>query len=66
MVSAYRERIRGRIRVAPAWADLDPDGRRETFDRTMESRAFEAALHPSGLSGTGQAVLARLRQNETS
>lgn len=59
--SAYRERRgTGEIAWAPAFHDLDEDGRREAFEETLELRRLEAALSPEGLSGTARAVLSRL------
>jgi hypothetical protein len=61
--SAFRERdARGAIRFAPAWWDLDADGRREAFKAACLNRVVEAALDPQGLSSTARAVLARLRR----
>ena len=53
---------RGGLRGHPAWYDLDDEGRREVFERTRQARAMEAALDPEGLSTTGRAVLARIRE----
>ena len=52
----------GRIRSAPAFFDLDASGREEAFQRTLESRAMEAALEPEGLSSTAKRVLAMIRR----
>ena len=57
VVSAARERIRGQIRAAPAWHDLDAAGRIEAFEQTRISRSLEAALDDDGLSTTGHRVL---------
>jgi hypothetical protein len=60
---AFRERdARGAVRFAPAWWDLDADGRREAFAAACVNRAIEAALDPDGLSSTARAVLSRLRR----
>ena len=60
-VTAWRARDRsGAIRPHPAWADLDPTGRSEAYEATLESRALEAALDADGLTTTGHAVLARI------
>ena len=61
--AAFRERdADGAIRFHPAWWDLDDEGRVAAYVAAAESRALEAALDPSGLSSTGRAVLARIRQ----
>ena len=61
--SAWRPESKdGVVRFHPAWHDLDADGRREAFERTLQSRAIEQALDPEGLSTTAKAVLARLRR----
>ena len=60
--SAYRERNAwGRILPSPAWWDLSPEDRDALFRRQLESRLIERALHPTGLTSTAAAVLARLR-----
>lgn len=62
VVSAYRERdAHGRIRDAPAWHDLDADGRRDAFKQTVLVRTLEAAMDPKGLSSTARVVLSRIR-----
>jgi hypothetical protein len=59
--SAYRERDRdGRIRPAPAWADLAPQQRRQLFERQLQARLLEQATDPEGLSTTGRAVVDRI------
>ena len=45
----------------PAWHDLDPEGREESFRAAAQARRLEAALDPEGLSSTARAVLARIR-----
>jgi hypothetical protein len=61
VVSAFRSRDRdGRVRVEPAWHDLDDAGRREAFEAAVAQRAIEAALDPDGLSATARAVLRRI------
>lgn len=63
VAGAFRERdTRGAVRFAPAWWDLDSDGRREAFKVACLNRIVEAALDPQGLSSTARAVLARLRR----
>lgn len=49
-------------RAHEAFHDLDDDGRRAAYERTLEARAVERALDPEGLSTTVRAVLARLRR----
>ncbi len=62
VVSAHRGADpRGGLRPSSAFADLDEDGRREAFQRTLESRALEAALDPEGLSTTARLLLHRIR-----
>ena len=60
--TAWRPRLVGRIDVHPAWFDLDEAARKEAFEETSILRKMEAALDPEGLSTTGHAVLARIRQ----
>ena len=43
VVAAFRERVRGEIRFAPAWHDLDETGRIEAFDEVLSVRVLEAA-----------------------
>ncbi len=63
VVSAHRERSAlGEIRESPAYCDLDEEGRLAAFDRSLEARAMEAALDPTGLSTTARAILARIRR----
>jgi len=60
--SAFRERDTwGRILPSPAWRDLSPEDRDAAFERQLESRVIERALHPAGLSATARAVLERLK-----
>jgi hypothetical protein len=60
-VTAWRPRgASGTVQPHPAWADLDPDGRREVYETTVRARALEASLDADGLTTTGQAVLARI------
>ncbi len=62
VASAWRERTAdGRLLAHPAWHDLTPTEREAAFDVAVTTRALEAALDPNGLSGTAQAVLARIR-----
>jgi hypothetical protein len=49
------------VRGHPAFHDLDDDGRRIAYERTLATRAIECALDPEGLSTTARAVLSRLR-----
>jgi hypothetical protein len=59
--SAYRSRdAEGTLQLHPAWLDLDAEGRREAFARTLELRALEAATSATGLTSTARAVLARI------
>jgi hypothetical protein len=58
--SAWRPRGVAGLRPHPAWADLDPAGRREVYELTRALRRLEAALDAEGLSTTGRAVMARL------
>lgn len=59
--SAFRERNAwGRILPAPAWRDVSPEDREAVFERQLESRLIERALHPNGWSATIRAVLERL------
>ncbi len=50
----------GGVGTHPAWQDLDAAGREESFRAAAQSRRFEAALDPEGLSSTARAVLGRL------
>jgi hypothetical protein len=59
---AHRPTRDGQVDQAPAWRDLDADGREDAFDLALESRRLEAALDPEGYSTTVRAVLARLAQ----
>jgi hypothetical protein len=62
VASAFRSRDPfGRIQEHPAFADLAPDGREAAYALASELRRIEAALHPEGLSSTGQHVLALIR-----
>lgn len=59
--TAYRSRdAEGTLQLHPAWLDLDAEGRREAFERTVQLRALEAATGPAGLTSTARAVLARI------
>jgi hypothetical protein len=51
----------GSLRAAPAWHDLDDEGRREAAALALGLRRLEAALDPEGLSTTARCVLARIR-----
>lgn len=60
--SPFRETTaEGHIQSAPAWHDLDEEGRREAFERSVVDRRLAAALDPSGLSPTARAVLQRIK-----
>ncbi|MFK7929409.1 MAG: hypothetical protein AB8H79_14535 [Myxococcota bacterium] len=60
--SAHRDRDpQGRIRWSPAWHDLGAEDRADAFERTVQSRALEAALDADGRSSTVRAVLSRLK-----
>jgi hypothetical protein len=48
-------------RAHESFHDLDEDGRRIAFERTLSMRAIESALDQGGFSTTVRAVLARLR-----
>jgi hypothetical protein len=61
VTTAHRSRdAEGTLRLHPAWLDLDVEGRREAFERTVELRALEAAVDAAGLTSTARAVLAQL------
>jgi hypothetical protein len=63
VTSAYRGRdADDRPQLHPAWLDLDEDGRRAAFARTLELRTLEAAADPGGLTSTARAILSRIRQ----
>jgi hypothetical protein len=47
----------------PAFHDLDDDGRRVAYERTLVTRTLERALDPRGRSTTAAAVMARLRRS---
>lgn len=51
----------GSIRWAPAWWDLDEDGRVAAAALAKELRKLEAAMDPNGLSTTARLVLSRIR-----
>ena len=60
--TAWRPRTPdGTILDHPAWADLDPDSRRQVFDETVVARRLERGMDPVGRSTTVRAVLDRLR-----
>lgn len=59
--TAHRSRsAEGALQLHAAWLDLDEEGRREAFARTVELRALEAATGPAGLTSTARAILARI------
>jgi hypothetical protein len=61
-VSAYRDRnAAGRILPSSSWFDLAPEQRDSLFERQLESRWIEQALHPRGWSTTAQSVLDRIQ-----
>ena len=65
-ITAWRARdASGTIQPHPAWADLNEAGRSEVYEATLRIRALEAALDPEGLTTTGRAVLARIRDAGT-
>jgi hypothetical protein len=47
----------------PAFHDLDDEGRRIAYERTLVTRTLERALDPRGLSTTGHTVMGRLRRS---
>ena len=64
-ITPYRERdADGRIVPSPAWWDLPPEALDELFVEQLLARDIERAVDPEGLSGTGKAVLGRIRWNE--
>jgi hypothetical protein len=46
----------------PAFHDLDEEGRRVAYERTLVTRTLERALDPQGLSTTARVVVRRLRR----
>jgi hypothetical protein len=61
--TAWRPRdTAGAVGRHPAWADLDPEGRRAAYAATVRARALEAAVDPDGLTTTARAVLSRIRR----
>jgi hypothetical protein len=61
--SAWRPRTPdGQTLEHPAWADLDPSGRREAFEDALVMRALEAAIDADGCSTAVRAVAARIAQ----
>jgi hypothetical protein len=60
-LTAWRARAPdGRILASPAWADLEPAGRRQLFEDMLAARRLEQALDPLGLSTTARAILDRI------
>jgi hypothetical protein len=59
--TAWRPLRRDGIGSHPSWEDLDEEGRKESFERTLALRQLEAAADPEGRSTTVLAVLARIR-----
>lgn len=51
------------VRGHEAFHDLDEDGRRIAYERTLATRVIERALDPQGLSTSPRAVLARVRNS---
>jgi hypothetical protein len=49
------------VRGHEAFHDLDDDGRRVAYERTLATRAIERALDPEGWTTTVHAVMSRLR-----
>jgi hypothetical protein len=63
--SAFRARDRwGRILPSPAWMDLAPDVCEEVYKLQLETREFERALDPDGLSGTVRCIKLRVTHDE--
>ena len=61
--SAWRPRTPdGQTLEHPAWADLDPSGRREAFEDALVMRVLEAALDPDGYSSAVRALATRIAQ----
>jgi hypothetical protein len=57
--SAHRERDHeGRLAPPPAWSDLAPEQREAVYRLQLVTRKMERAV--AGMSGTVQAVLARI------
>jgi hypothetical protein len=50
------------VRGHQAFHDLDDEGRRIAYERTLVTRTLESALDPQGLSTTARAVVGRLRR----
>ena len=50
----------GRVRLHPAWADLEEADRRKAHETAERLRVMEAVMDPDGLSSTARAVLARI------
>ena len=50
------------VRGHQAFHDLDDEGRRISYERTLVTRTIERALDPQGLSTTARAVVGRLRR----
>ncbi len=66
VLSAHRSRSpRGDVIASPAFADLSPDARERSYQQALALRSFEGALHPSGLSTTARAILARIAGQRT-
>jgi hypothetical protein len=49
------------VRGHEAFHDLDDDGRRVAYERTLATRAIERSLDPEGRTTTVRAVMSRLR-----
>jgi hypothetical protein len=63
VLSAHRERDgEGRLLSHPAWHDLPAADRVDAFEATVVLRRMEAALSEDGLSGSGRAVMERIRR----
>lgn len=60
VAGAWRPRDPRQLRYHPYWHDLSEQDRLEAYERSVETRAMEAALDPDGLSTTARAVLARI------
>ena len=63
VVAAHRAvDVRGHLRSAPEWHDLDDNDRLLATEEARRQRLLEASLDPAGLSSTGHAVLNRTRR----
>lgn len=60
VLSAFRERMGGRLVPSAAWRDLSPNERERAAAEVEVQRRLEAALDPEGFSTTVVAVLDRI------